>query len=109
VTYSEKLRERLFGDLEGRADDHYSQVWERDSVDANHESFGVEPASGVLDRAVELIEKLEWQLSGSVILLVAHGDVLQLLQCAFQSRPAAAHRQLDPLKVAEVRELSPSH
>lgn len=106
VTYSEKLRERFFGDLEGRSDSHYQQVWDRDSVDSSHESFGVEPASRVVDRATELIEKLESQFSGSVILLVAHGDVLQLMQCAFESRPATQHRQLDPLRVAEVRELS---
>ncbi len=106
VSYSEKLRERYFGELGGQSDNRYAEIWERDRVDANHETLGVEPASHVVNRAIELIAELESQFSGCVILLVAHGDVLQLLQCAFESRSPALHRQLNPLKVAEIRELN---
>ena len=108
VSYSEKLRERYFGEFDGQSDSNYPQVWERDSDDDNHDAFDVEPASKVLNRAIELIIELESQFSGAVILLVAHGDVLQLLQCAFENRAAACHRQLVPLQVAEVRELNPA-
>jgi probable phosphoglycerate mutase len=106
VSYSEKLRERYFGELEGHSDSRYTEVWERDLLDASHETLGVESASHVVDRGIELLAELELQFSGSVILLVAHGDVLQLLQCAFESRPPALHRQLNPLKVAEIRQLN---
>ena len=108
VSHSKKLRERYFGEFDGQPDSCYPQVWERDRVDASHDAFGVEPACKVVNRALELIVELESQFSGAVILLVAHGDVLQLLQCAFENRPPALHRQLAPLKVAEVRELNPA-
>ncbi|MFK8049951.1 MAG: histidine phosphatase family protein [Halioglobus sp.] len=108
VSYSENLRERYFGDLEGQSANCYREVWERDRVDPGHDDFAVEPATVVATRAVGLIVELESQFSDAVILLVAHGDVLQLLQCAFECRPPDFHRQLPPLDVAEVRELSPA-
>lgn len=108
VSYSDKLRERYFGEFEGQPDSRYPEVWKRDKVDASHGSFGVEPACTVVNRVIELIVELELQFSDAVILLVAHGDVLQLSQCAFENRQLAFHRQLAPLKVAEVRELNPA-
>jgi len=108
VSYSENLRERYFGEFEGQSATCYRKVWERDRVDPGHDDFAVEPATNVVTRAIELIVELESQFSDAVILLVAHGDVLQLLQCAFEHRSPAFHRQLSPLHVAEVRELSPA-
>jgi probable phosphoglycerate mutase len=107
VRYSEKLRERFFGELDGGVDNRYAEVWERDSLDAQHSAFSVEPTVRVVKRTVSLVLELEAQYRESVVLLVAHGDVLQLLQTAFEAISPARHRQLPPLQVAEIRQLVP--
>jgi broad specificity phosphatase PhoE len=107
VRYSENLRERFFGELEGGADSRYSEVWQSDNLDPEHEDFGVESAVSVVQRATELVLELEDQYSDQRLLLVAHGDVLQLLQTAFAAISPAHHRQLPPLAVAELRQLIP--
>jgi broad specificity phosphatase PhoE len=107
VHYSEKLRERFFGELDGGPDNRYADVWKRDCIDAQHDNFGVETAVSVVKRTVSLVRELEAQYRDSVILLVAHGDVLQLLQTAFEAISPARHRLLPPLQVAEIRQLIP--
>ena len=41
VRYSESLRERFFGELEGGADSRYSEVWQSDNLNPEHQDFGV--------------------------------------------------------------------
>jgi probable phosphoglycerate mutase len=66
---------------------------------------GVEPAAAVLDRATALVAELERRYGGRDILLVSHGDTLQILQAGFLRMDPAAHRRLPPLAVAEIRAL----
>jgi len=66
---------------------------------------GVEPATAVLDRATALVADLERRYAGRDILLVSHGDTLQILQAGFLRMDPAAHRRLPPLRVAEIRTL----
>jgi broad specificity phosphatase PhoE len=58
-----------------------------------------------LQRTSQLISKLERIYKNNKILLVSHGDTLQILQCAFQKQPASKHRTLSHLEVGEIREL----
>lgn len=108
VRFSEQLRERFFGEFEGGSDTHYPEVWDRDAVDARHSDFGVEPVLDVVDRTLALLLELETLFRGAVVLLVAHGDVLQILQTSFERCSPSLHRQLPPLQVAEVRPLVPA-
>lgn len=107
VQYSPQLRERFFGELNGLGDECYRKVWMLDRDDANHQAFGVESANHVVTRVSGLIESLEDAFKGESILLVAHGDVLQLLQTWFQGVPATQHRKLQHLDTAEIRCLNP--
>lgn len=99
------LRERYFGQLEGLADDHYASVWTRDALDPSHGDFSVESVIAVVARLKELLQTLERRHEGDTILLVAHGDVLQILQTVFDKLPCSEHRQLSHLGVAEIRRL----
>lgn len=108
VRYSEKLRERFFGELDGQHDSLYAQVWERDRLDAQHTESAVEAAQEVARRGAALVQELENRYRSAVLLLVAHGDVLQLLQTVFEEVDPAMHRQLPPLGVAEIRQLRPA-
>jgi len=43
----ERLRERHFGELEGKADSHYPEVWAFDAQNADHTQWQVEPVKRV--------------------------------------------------------------
>lgn len=100
---STALRERFFGDWEGTSNCHYADVWAADAGDPRHTQHGVESAQAVRDRLLRLVMELERQWQGETILLVSHGDPLQILQTAFLGQSPAMHRSLPPLHTAEIR------
>ena len=107
-----RLRERYFGEFNGESDDNYGRVWAEDAVSAQHEAFGVESVASVVARTGELLSDLDASaaLRGQeqqwLVCLVAHGDVLQILQCAhFERQDPRLHRQLEHLPTATPREL----
>ena len=106
VVIAEALRERRFGQWEGSATSNYARVWAADEIDPYHAEGGVEPAAAVLDRATELITELERRHSGRDILLVSHGDTLQILQAGFLNVDPSRHRSLPHLATAEIRRLN---
>ena len=100
---SEALRERCFGDWEGMACDNYVTVWAADKASPDHSESHVESASAVLARATAFIIALEQRYSGRDILLVSHGDTLQILQAGFLRMNPGQHRDLPPFEPAEIR------
>jgi broad specificity phosphatase PhoE len=106
IHITEALRERHFGDWEKLDSANYHKVWEFDKIDADHNLHNVESVRSVLDRATALIATLERQYSGQDILLVSHGDTLQILQTGFQKLDPTGHRSLTHLETAEIRQMS---
>ena len=100
-----KLRERNFGTWDGQHHGNYERVWADDALDSAHKNNGVESTQEVLDRATSLIGDLERDYSGRTILLVSHGDVLQILQTAFEQVDPGSHRLLPHLQTGEIRKL----
>jgi broad specificity phosphatase PhoE len=105
-----RLRERGFGTWDGTSDDNYHKVWHDDAGDASHTKQGVEAVHQVMRRATECV--LEWdraltELYGKrcMVVLVAHGDVLQILQTAFEKMDGRLHRSLPHLATAQLRQL----
>ena len=80
VVVEKALRERNFGSLNGEADDQYQKVWDIDRGDSAHTEFGVESVESVATRTLFLVERLNDVYENKTIVLVAHGDVLQILQ-----------------------------
>jgi probable phosphoglycerate mutase len=105
VVSAPALRERDFGKWDGTSAVNYRAVWAADEAGTGQVGDGVEPADAVLDRATALIGDLERGHRGQVILLVSHGDTLQILQTGFARMGAGAHRRLPYLATAEVRRL----
>jgi probable phosphoglycerate mutase len=105
VVLTEALRERCFGDLEGTSASNYAKVWQADNADAGQAVGGIESAAAVLDRATALVADLERRYSGRDILLVSHGDTLQILEAGFLRMDPSGHRQLPHLETAQIREL----
>jgi broad specificity phosphatase PhoE len=102
---NELLRERWFGKYDVKSNDFYARVWTADKRRPGHTTNGVESADHVQERATWLIAALEKLFDDRTILLVSHGDILQILQTGFQKIPASGHRSLPHIEPAEIREL----
>jgi len=105
VVIAEALRERCFGDWEGTATGNYARVWAADEANPGHANGNVESAAAVLDRASAFVADLDRRYSGRDILLVSHGDTLQILQAGFLQLDPSGHRRLPALETAEIRRL----
>jgi probable phosphoglycerate mutase len=58
-----------------------------------------------MQRVTSVIADYESSHRDATLLLVSHGDALQLLQTAFLRRDASKHRTLEHLNTAEIRRL----
>jgi probable phosphoglycerate mutase len=105
VVIAEALRERYFGDWEASATGNYARVWAADEANPCYAGGNVEPVTAVLDRSTAFIMDLERRYSGRDILLVSHGDTLQILRAGFLRMSPSRHRSLPELKTAEIRRL----
>ena len=103
IVFTPLLRERFFGSLNGSKDKHYQNVWDLDASNPNHTEFDVESVNDVLARTLNLIRSTEKHYNATSIVLVAHGDILQILQTWFEGVNPAQHRQLSHLQTPELR------
>jgi probable phosphoglycerate mutase len=83
--------------------DNYVTVWAADRASPDHSERHAESASAVLARATAFIVALEQRYSGRDILLVSHGDTLQILQAGFLGMNPGQHKDLPPFEPAEIR------
>ena len=106
IVFDTRLRERNFGALEGTSDANYAKVWAVDAIDSTTNTpFQVEPVDQVMRRVTALVTEYDALLYNHMIVLTAHGDVLQILQTAFASLPGTQHRTLPHLETATLRRL----
>ncbi len=105
IHITQKLRERHFGNFEKQHNSNYEVVWASDVQDPTHQENDVESVVAVQDRTTSLILELEGLYEGKNIILVSHGDALQILQTGFAKIDPAQHRSLPHLNTAELREL----
>lgn len=99
------LRERFFGDWEGKSDVNYQDIWQLDQQAEKQTVQGIETVQQVRQRGLNVIENLEQQFQNEVILLVSHGDMLQILLTAFVGIPADQHRTLPHHDQGEIKPL----
>lgn len=97
-----RLRERNFGEFEGQADSHYQDVWVHDGRDPEHREYGVESVASVAARMQGVIASLEQVLRGETVLLVSHGDPLQIMLTALEGRLLTEHRRRESLLPAGI-------
>jgi probable phosphoglycerate mutase len=106
IIFDDRLRERWFGDWDGTSNSNYPMIWAKDAMDSNNKAANVESAAEVVARVTDLIHDLEDSYSGRKILLVSHGDALQILQTFFAGAASSAHRELPHFAVAEIRKFN---
>lgn len=100
------LRERTFGRWEGGSNAAYATVWAADADDPTHTEGGVESVAAVTARTTALVRELE--AGGgppTTVVLVSHGDPLQILQTAFLRAGLGTHRQRPAWSNGELRPL----
>ncbi|KAJ3135940.1 hypothetical protein HK100_002253 [Physocladia obscura] len=114
MTLDARLRERYFGDLEGKSGaQEYRTVWE---FDARHQIFAnVESPENVYRRAIAVVKEEQKENENDLTFIVSHGDTLQILQAGFigekdgsESGVIAAwgHRNIKHLETGEIRQLN---
>ncbi|MEO7904296.1 MAG: histidine phosphatase family protein [Candidatus Saccharimonadales bacterium] len=99
------LRERFFGQHELKSSALYQQVWSADEQDPTHCNDRVESVQSVLGRVGCFIDQLESIHQNQTILLVSHGDTLQIAQAGFENVDQRNHRQLQHFDNGEIRTL----
>ncbi len=104
VIHTPLLRERFFGNFEATSNTNYEKIWQKDVLNPDHTEWNSESVNSVLERTTLCVDEIEKRYSGKIILLVSHGDALQILQTAFQNVNASQHRSLKHLETAEIRE-----
>ncbi|KAK9763270.1 hypothetical protein K7432_010206 [Basidiobolus ranarum] len=101
------LRERYFGDMEGKSSDNYEIIWKLDEKEVHETEFNTEPVPKVLNRISNLILEVESDpIPSRHIIFVSHGDALQILQTAFCDTPSSKHRSLPHWSQGEIKKLS---
>ena len=105
VILETRLRERWFGDWDGGSDTNYQNVWHDDAIDPSHTRENVESVNSVLERTTCCIMEWDAKFRNHLIVLVAHGDVLQITQTAFAKMDGSLHRTMPHLETATLRPL----
>ncbi|MQL86106.1 hypothetical protein Taro_018650 [Colocasia esculenta] len=76
-----ELRERFFGtSLELHSHDKYAEIWALDEDDPFKPPAGGESVADVVSRLATALTVIETEFQGRAILLVSHGDPLQIIQ-----------------------------
>ena len=105
ITIDTALRERWFGIWDGGSDESYGTVWRDDAVNPSHTNGTVESVNAVMERTTACVLKWNNILTNHLIVLVAHGDVLQITQTAFSKLDGSKHRTMKHLETATLRPL----
>ncbi|CAB9508865.1 Pfam:PGAM [Seminavis robusta] len=100
-----RLRERWFGEWDETSDTNYPNVWKDDAEDADHTIKGVESVNQVVSRSTKCICDWDERLERCMVICVAHGDVLQIMQTGFAKMDPTKHRTLEHLETAKLRRL----
>ncbi|GFY89813.1 phosphoglycerate mutase family protein [Actinidia rufa] len=89
----EDLRERFFGlSYELSSHDKYPEIWALDGKDPFMKPEGGESVSDVVSRLTRALITIESEVQGCAILVVSHGDPLQILQTIIHA--AKEHNEL---------------
>lgn len=106
IITDERLRERDFGKWELHDHRHYEDVWKYDLSHPEKTTNEVETVSQTLARTRSLIQRLESEFNNQSVLLVSHGDVLQILLAHYHNLNPRFHRSLAAIGNAEIRSMA---
>lgn len=100
----QRLRERSFGHHDEGPASAYDGVWAIDRDRGVHDGE-VEQVAAVAQRVLEVLREADAAAGTAPVVLVAHGDVLQIALALGAGRDPHDHREVLPLGNAELRRL----
>ncbi|GAB2291633.1 hypothetical protein Dimus_025888 [Dionaea muscipula] len=104
----EDLRERYFGpSFELKSHDKYTEIWALDERDPFAAPEGGESAADVVSRLVKAMQTMETEFQGCGILIVSHGDPLQMLQTILSAAMEQTSNSTDLLARLEAVKVLP--
>lgn len=102
----ERLRERGFGTHDGGPATAYELVW-ADDLARRDGANEVEPVREVAARASAVLREADALAEQAPVVLVAHGDVLQIMLAVGEGMDPYDHRSVPHLGNAELRRVGP--
>ncbi|KAL6522492.1 hypothetical protein OROMI_031450 [Orobanche minor] len=88
------IRERFFGSLyELQSHDKYPEIWALDEKDPFMQPEGGESVADVVTRLTRALAMMESEFEKCAVLIVSHGDPLQILQTIIVNVAAAAAKE----------------
>src|SRR5699024_7260573 len=99
-----RLRDRSFGRHDEGPASAYEQIWQVDRDRGTH-AGGVEQVAAVAARVRAVLEEADELAREAPVVLVAHGDVLQIALAVGAGRDPHEHREVPHLANAELRPL----
>jgi probable phosphoglycerate mutase len=106
VSLSKGLRERSFGELEGKDYRTMAALLETVGSEELISRYGCEPLEVAQNRVVGVIRDLEEKYHNRTLILVSHADPIQLLMTAFAGLEVSEYERIIALDYAEIAELS---
>jgi len=102
IEVNPSLRERYFGVYEQQSDQFYDSVWAKDSAGLDVTAEGVESLESVAQRMYSVIEHCEATREDQTLVVVSHGDPLQILLTYLDGRALSEHRLRPSIAPAEI-------
>ncbi|MDN5899015.1 MAG: phosphoglycerate mutase family protein [Brachybacterium sp.] len=99
-----RLRERSFGWHDEGPASAYAQIWQVDRERGTHDG-GVEQVAAVATRVTAALQEADTLAREAPVVLVAHGDVLQIALAVGAGRDPHDHREVPHLGNAELRRI----
>ena len=96
LRFDTRLHERNMGDLDMTTHGHGSQCHQIEEDDLNNPmktSFNAESVISVAQRMVAIVQSLNTEFEGQVLVLVSHQDPLHILNALFVGIPLNKHRK----------------
>ena len=106
ISIDSRLRERDFGAYELQDHGHYQEIWQHDVNHPSESKSSVESVIDTLTRGLDVIASLDQEYQDKSILLVGHGDVLQMLMAHHHNINPRFHRSLSCMGNADIRSLT---
>ncbi len=102
IEFTELLRERSFGPYSSLKVSEYKVIADGPQGKELLLAAGVETPSAMRDRGIVVLQRLEACYQGQEVLLVGHGDPLQVLRVVFLGMPPESFREIPYMRNAEI-------
>ncbi|HQQ49710.1 MAG TPA: histidine phosphatase family protein [Spirochaetota bacterium] len=104
VKFDIRLRERYFGQFEGTDSGNYQRIWDMDCCNVHDPvCYDVEPIHTVAKRMISFLFDCETNHINDTILIVSHGDPLQILYTVSIGLPINKFKTASHFNNAELR------